>query len=144
MSAAYADLAVETIAAPDTALSGENGQVSWQVRNLGNAATDLVLWSDRIVLSRDLTPSADDIVLAGAITHARILEPGQSYLARATLTLPRDLQGDFYVLVDVNSARTVTENGLTGNNVGSSAALLRISLAPAADLSATDVTGPTQ
>ena len=96
------------------------------------------------MLSRDLTPSADDIVLAGAITHARILEPGQSCLARATLTLPRDLQGDFYVLVDVNSAHTVTENGLTGNNVGSSAALLRISLAPAADLSATDVTGPTQ
>ena len=96
------------------------------------------------MLSRDLTPSADDIVLAGAITHARILEPGQSCLARATLTLPRDLQGDFYVLVDVNSARTVTENGLTGNNVGSSAALLRISLAPAADLSATDVTGSTQ
>ena len=43
MSASYADLAVETIAAPDTALSGENVQVSWQVRNLGNSGTDLVL-----------------------------------------------------------------------------------------------------
>ena len=37
------EITVETIAAPDTALSGENGQVSWQVRNLGNSATDLVL-----------------------------------------------------------------------------------------------------
>ena len=43
VSAAYADLAVETIAAPDTALSGENVQVSWQVRNFGNSGTDLVL-----------------------------------------------------------------------------------------------------
>ena len=144
IAAAYADLAIESISAPNIALSGENVQVSWQVRNLGNAATDLVLWSDRVMLSRDLTPSADDIILAGAITHAGLLDAGQSYVGLATLTLPRDLQGDFYVLVDVNAARSVSENGRTGNNVGASAAPLKISLAPTADLTVANVTGSTQ
>ncbi|WP_051319435.1 CARDB domain-containing protein, partial [Chitinimonas koreensis] len=140
---AYADLAVGEVTVPAQALSGENVAVSWTVSNLGNVATDLALWNDRVILSKDRTPSVDDIVLSGSVTHAGVLAPGASYTARATLTLPRDLEGDYYLLVDANTNRGVAEGGQTGNNLGTSTATLRVGLAPVADLVASGVTGPT-
>ena len=74
--------------------------------------------------------------------HAGLLGPNETYTGRATLSLPRDLQGDFYVLVDTNTARTVTETGRTGNNVGASPAIVRIALSPSADLTVSNVSGP--
>ena len=139
----YADLTTVAITVPENALSGENILVTWVVSNNGNATTDLALWNDRVVLSRDTTLSADDIVLSGSVTHAGLLAPGQSYTGRATLTLPRDLSGDYYVVVDTNTNRSVTETGHTGNNSAPSIATLHIGLAPTPDLVVSDVAGPT-
>ncbi|QNM95072.1 CARDB domain-containing protein [Chitinimonas koreensis] len=143
LAEAYADLVVGAVTVPESALSGENVLVSWTVTNTGSATTDLALWNDRVVLSRDRTASADDIVLSGSVTHAGLLAPGASYIARATMTLPRDLAGDFYLLVDTNTNRTVDEKGRTANNLGASAATLHVGLAPTADLAVSGVTGPT-
>ncbi|HLF95978.1 MAG TPA: CARDB domain-containing protein, partial [Methylococcaceae bacterium] len=139
----YTDLAVSAVSAPAEALSGENVLVTWEVRNDGNATTDLAFWNDRVVLSRDTRLSADDLVLSGSVTHAGPLAPGQSYAGRATLSLPRDLNGDFYVIADTNTNRTVTETGRTGNNAAASVATLHVGLAPVPDLTVADVAGPT-
>ncbi|MDP1667162.1 MAG: CARDB domain-containing protein [Methylobacter sp.] len=138
----YADLTVVNVTAPESALSGENILITWEVNNNGNAKTDLALWNDRVVLSSDASLSNDDIILSGSITHAGQIAAGQGYLGKAILTLPRDLVGDYYVLVDTNTNRTVTENGYTANNVGVSITKLSVSLAPVADLTVSDVTGP--
>ncbi len=122
----YADLTVVNVSAPESALSGENILITWEVNNNGNAKTDLALWNDRVVLSSDTSLSSDDIILSGSITHAGQIASGQGYLGKATLTLPRDLVGDYYVLVDTNTNRTVTENGYTANNVGASIAKLSV------------------
>lgn len=142
LAAAYSDLNVLSVSGPTTAQSGENIQISWDVRNDGNATTDLALWNDRVVLSTDGTLSGDDIILAGSVTHAGLIGPGQGYTGRATVTLPRDLSGDYYIIVDTNTNRTVTELGRTGNNTRASTAVLRIGLAPCADLTVADVSGP--
>ena len=130
------------VTAPENALSGENILITWEVNNNGNAKTDLALWNDRVVLSSDASLSSDDIILSGSITHAGQIAAGQGYLGKAILTLPRDLVGDYYVLVDTNTNRSVTENGHTANNVGASVVKLSVSLAPVADLSVSDVSGP--
>jgi hypothetical protein len=140
--APYADLSVARVTAPENALSGENILVTWEVNNNGNAKTDLALWNDRVVLSRDTSPSADDIILSGSVTHTGQIGAGQGYLGKAILTLPRDLTGDYYVIVDTNTNRSMSENGNLANNVGVSAAKLSIDLAPVADLSMSDVNGP--
>ncbi|WP_277224425.1 CARDB domain-containing protein, partial [Pseudomonas indica] len=143
LAAAYADLRVVTLSAPALAQSGESILVTWEVKNEGNATTDLSLWNDRIVLSADpLLGGEDDIVLAGSVTHAGLLAAGQSYVGRATLTLPRDLSGAYYVLVDTNTNRTVTELGRTENNTLASATRLQVGLAPVPDLTVSAVTGP--
>jgi len=143
LAAAYADLNAISISAPETAQSGENILITWDVRNDGNATTDLALWNDRVVLSTDPAISGDDLILAGSVTHAGLLAPGQSYTGRATITLPRDLSGEYYVIVDTNHNRSVTELGRTGNNARASVAKLRVGLAPMPDLTVADVNGPT-
>jgi len=142
LQTSYADLTVVNVTAPESALSGENILISWEVSNNGNAKTDLALWNDRVVLSGDANLSGDDIILSGSITHAGQIAAGQGYLGKAILTLPRDLVGDYYILVDTNTNRTVTENGYTANNVGAGVAKLSVSLAPVADLAVSDVSGP--
>ena len=143
LAAAYADLNVLTLSMPETAQSGENILVTWEVRNDGNAITDLALWGDRVVLSTDpKLGDNDDIILAGSVTHAGLLAPGSRYIGRATITLPRDLNGEFYVIVASDINRSITELGRTGNNTRVSVAKLRVGLAPVADLTVSEVSGP--
>lgn len=142
LAAPYADLGVTAVTMPANANDGDNVQVTWQVSNSGNAPTDLALWNDSVVLSSDPIASADDIVLAGSVTHAGILAIGQSYTGRATITLPRGMTGTYYVIVRTNSNLTVTENGHTSNNVAASTGTINVTLAATADLTISDVTGP--
>ncbi|MFO1403439.1 MAG: CARDB domain-containing protein [Azonexus sp.] len=142
LATAYADLNLLEVTAPTLAKSGEDILVTWSVRNDGNATTNLALWNDKLVLSRDTTLSADDVILSGSITHSGLLSPGQGYTGRATMTLPRDLSGDYYVIVDTSTNRSVFEDGRIGNNSRASIVALHIDLAPVADLTVADVTGP--
>ncbi|HNL98807.1 MAG TPA: CARDB domain-containing protein, partial [Accumulibacter sp.] len=116
LATAFADLNVLEVSAPTLAQSGEDILITWTVRNDGNATTSLALWNDKLVLSRDSSLSADDIILSGSVTHSGLLSPGQSYTGRATMTLPRDLSGDFHLIVDTSTNRSVFEEGRTGNN----------------------------
>ncbi|WP_343123935.1 CARDB domain-containing protein [Xanthomonas arboricola] len=141
VTAAYADLGVSAVTVPASALSGENVKVTWLVTNTGNSPTDLALWNDRIVLARSPTPSVNDIVLAGSVVHTGVLGVNGSYTGTATVALPRDLVGTYYILVLTNLNNTVTELGRTGNNTAASAAM-QITLAPVANLVASAVTGP--
>ncbi|MBK6595660.1 MAG: hypothetical protein IPG23_24855 [Burkholderiales bacterium] len=77
LATAYADLNVLDITAPTLAQSGEDILITWTVRNDGNATTNLASWNDKLVLSRDSTLSADDIVLAGSVTHPDRFLPGK-------------------------------------------------------------------
>ena len=75
LATAYADLNLLEVTAPTLAKSGEDILVTWSVRNDGNATTNLALWNDKLVLSRDTTLSADDVILSGSITHSGLLSP---------------------------------------------------------------------
>ncbi|MEF8731692.1 MAG: CARDB domain-containing protein [Candidatus Accumulibacter meliphilus] len=136
------DLTVVSVDAPSMARSGEEVSISWQVRNLGNATTDRAQWNDRLVLSADTNVSSDDLVVAGSLVHSGALGPGEDYRGQATLILPRDLDGDYFVLVETNANRRVNEGGRNSNNSAASAAALAIRLTPTPDLTVSDVLGP--
>jgi hypothetical protein len=140
--APYADLVLDEVNVPRGARSGETIVVNWVVRNQGNVTTNRSSWSDRVVLSSDTTLSSDDLVLAGAVAHAGVLAAGQSTPGRATITLPRDLSGDYFVIVQSNAGRNVDEAGLTLNNTRASNDVLAISLTPTPDLTVAEVLGP--
>jgi hypothetical protein len=136
------DLSVIAVEAPAMARSGEEVSISWQVLNLGNATTNRTQWNDRILLSADTRVSSDDLVVAGSLAHSSALGPGQEYRGQATLILPRDLAGDYFVLVETNANRSVDEGGHASNNSAASATALSISLTPTPDLTVSDVRGP--
>ncbi|MBO3704008.1 MAG: hypothetical protein J5W83_15990, partial [Candidatus Accumulibacter sp.] len=136
-----ADLSVHVVDAPADARSGEGLSIAWEVVNLGNATTNGGQWNDRIVLSTDARLSSDDIV-AGSLVHSGALAAGQGYRGQATLNLPRDLEGDYFVIVESNADGSVNEGGRSSNNTAASAAAVRISLTPTPDLTISDVLGP--
>jgi subtilase family serine protease len=136
------DLSVIAVEAPAMARSGEEVSISWQVLNLGNATTNRTQWNDRILLSADTRVSSDDLVVAGSLAHSGALGPGQEYRGQVTLILPRDLAGDYFVLVETNANRSVDEGSHTSNNSAASATALSISLTPTPDLTVSDVRGP--
>ncbi|HAY08954.1 MAG TPA: hypothetical protein DCY18_03285, partial [Thauera sp.] len=125
------------------ALSGETVLVTWEVRNDGNATTNLALWNDRVVLSLDaVLGGSDDIVLAGAVTHAGLLAPGESYVGRAEITLPRDLNGEYHVIVVTDVNQSVNEEGRRTNNTLASTGKISVQLAAVPDLTVSAVEGP--
>src|SRR5262249_2134074 len=89
----FADLVVEAVSAPDSALAGDRIALSWRVRNVGIAVTDASTWTDRVVLSSDETLDATDLEL-GQVAHAGSLAVNANYVSTANLLLPHGLAGD--------------------------------------------------
>ncbi|MBS0640889.1 MAG: hypothetical protein JSS43_13510, partial [Proteobacteria bacterium] len=144
ITAPYADLTVEAVAAPTSARSGASVDIAWRVRNLGDAATDAGSggWIDRVVLAQGDTPGPNDIVLA-EVARTAALGANGTYTGKATVTIPDTVTGTFKVLVITDAAGAVYEKGLTSNNIGRTVAPMIIKAAPAPDLQVQSVSGPT-
>ncbi|HAY26610.1 MAG TPA: hypothetical protein DCY47_03685, partial [Candidatus Accumulibacter sp.] len=143
----YADLRPVSLRVPGTAWSGESIVVDWQVLNQGNAVTDRNEWNDRLLLSQDRLPSSDDIVLAAAVPHAGALSANDSYGGSSTVSLPRDLAGEYFVLLQVDVGGSVDEAAARDqrrleNNLLASSDRLRVELSPTPDLIPGDLTAP--
>ncbi|MDH4349648.1 MAG: hypothetical protein OEW56_00680, partial [Gemmatimonadota bacterium] len=141
LSSPSADLAVEVVTVPATAMSGTPIDVSWRVRNLGDAVTGAATWIDRIFLSADATFDAADALLQ-EVTREGVLQPGEHYTLVRPVTLPEGVDGNFHVLVVSDALGEVYEKGSTQNNVGVSLAQIAIARAPAPDLQVAGIVIP--
>ena len=102
----YGDLTAVIDAAPSESIIAGQIQVDWTVTNTTDAwsLTPASVWYDRIILSTDTTyGNADDRTLA-TVRHDGALDPGTSYSAHATVTLPSGSIGSKFLFVasDVN------------------------------------------
>jgi subtilase family serine protease len=138
----YADLVVEAVSAPATALSGDPIQVSWRVRNVGIAQTNASSWTDRLYLSSDGTFDGSDTLL-GSITRSGTLAVDASYTGTTTFTLPEGISGNFHVFAVADAVGQVFEKTFESNNTGRTITPIAVSLKPAPDLVVNSVTGPT-
>ena len=133
--------------------SGSPITFSWTVTNVGQAATNVTNWNDRVVLSSDSTyGNSDDIPLAlggnnGVFGHSGVLAPGQSYTASQTVTLPNGISGDYYIIIQTDSSNQVNENAIgrgDGTTVSTggpnSDGTITINLAPYPDLAVQGLT----
>ena len=97
------DLRVTDLLAPATApQSGQTVPVSWTVTNIGTRDTRQGGWMDRVYLSKDATLDSGDLFV-GVDLHAGVLATGSSYSKTMNITLPEGIQGNFYLLVFVDS-----------------------------------------
>ena len=100
------NLVVTDIDVPAEAWSGEPITIEFTVENTGSAPTAVPVWHDSILLSDDDQLDFSDpqhVFLADYwqrhVDNSAYLNPGESYLTQATFTVPRGMDGQFYVIV---------------------------------------------
>lgn len=132
-----ADLVIDTVFSPTNALSYQEINLSWRVKNRGANTTDASNWTDRVYLSSSdsLIPSQSTIL--GSFNRNGALRRDSSYLATAKLRLPRGVQGRYYLHVWTDYNDDVFEYTNNTNNLAKKT--LDIQLSPYPDLVITDV-----
>jgi subtilase family serine protease len=121
----YPNLVVDTVEGPAQVQAGETMQVHWVVRNTGPVATDVPLWSDRVYLSPlpYIVPGATTIL--GTFPNPAYLPAGQSYSTTREVTMPDDIAGDFYLIVQTDVNLQENEGGQESDNQRSSSTATR-------------------
>lgn len=112
----FPDLTITSLSAPAQAVSGSQITVSWRVENVGNRATRVSSWVDRVLLTRadgSVVQSLGDFPRSGA------LEDSAKYDRRVQVTLPPNLSGAFRILVRTDDNNQVIECGAENNNSAS-------------------------
>lgn len=135
----YPDLKVTSVRVPATAFAGQPINISWVVTNEGTAPTPAVSWRDALYLSQDQVLNESATRLGGA-DSPRSLGVGQSYTNSATVTIPTDKTGAFYVLVLADSGNVLFQHLGFNDSLGWNANALQITLPPPAKLQPGNVT----
>ncbi|MFN0052759.1 MAG: CARDB domain-containing protein [Planctomycetales bacterium] len=136
------DLQVTSLTVPVNGASGGTLAVAWTIANLGTGATNATSWTDTVWLSQDESLDSSDIKL-GPYSRASGLAPGASYSRAIDATLPVDLAGTYFVIVQTDSEDRVDEGAGESNNSRVSAPATSIALSPSPDLTVLSVTPPT-
>lgn len=108
-----ADLKVTELTLPDTLPAGGTVEISFRVENVGTRATREDSWVDRVYLSLDASLDEGDwlmsreaspgVIVRAENAHVGILNPGESYIAKVTVSLPFELEGEFNVIAAADS-----------------------------------------
>lgn len=136
----FPNLQVTLVTAPPVAFSGESFDVTWRVRNTGDAPTNAATWFDGLYLSTNGVVDGLDSFL-GQIQTPAFLNPGEAYEQTLTVTVPRGVQGPRFVLVLTDTSNRVFELGNENDNVAASSEL-DVQLTPPPDLQTTNVDAP--
>ncbi|MCL1475464.1 CARDB domain-containing protein [Argonema antarcticum] len=115
-----ADLVVDNLTASQTAIASQTINVSWTVRNQGNAATPNYYWSDYLYLSKDtiLDTSEDTLITSewfGDYNLYQPLAPGMPYTVQKDIKLPSVEAGQYYLLLATDGGKSLNEADETNN-----------------------------
>jgi len=137
-----ADLSPQAIQIPIQAVfSGGNLSLRWEVRNRGMVSTPAnAYWHDIVYLSKDNTLGADDFYIGYRINPSA-LAPGQVYTSSVDYTLPKNVEGEYFVIVATDGFNYLEETDENNNRVVSSAKV-KITLTPPPDLKVTTIVPP--
>jgi subtilase family serine protease len=133
------DLVVSAIATPIEGLSGQQIEVVWTVTNQGTGdATGA--WTDKVYLSTDASIGQDQIY--GTFPFTGTIKAGESVIRKQLLTLPNDLQGNYWVAVRTDADQQIYEHTNESNNSAITAQPINIRLSPFPNLQVSSVTAP--
>ncbi len=132
LTAPAADLLAEVITGPATALAGGDVTLTWRVVNTGEAAASGT-WSDALWLSPTPALSAQATLLA-EVPRTLPLAPDEGYTGQASVTLPADMDGDLFFVLETDTGQVVFEAGRRDNNLVASPLPVTVALPTAANL----------
>ena len=122
------------------ALSEDTLLVSWRVENTGLAAPNSTVWSDAVYLSTNAVWSTNSVLL-GINQNPSSPAPGAFYTNTLAVTLPAEIQGNFFVHVVADAADQVIESSEVNNSLAATNTL-QITLRPVPDLAVVSVATP--
>lgn len=130
------DFFVSGVKSPAEAMGGQPLQVTWNLFNVGNAASDPG-WHHTLWLARDTAGSGAEFVAALPFTDS--LAAGQSLSITGAVIIPPASSGDRYFLVRADGSNVVSELN-EANNSAVAAAKIHIT---SGDLVLREVSAPT-
>ncbi|HET9129437.1 MAG TPA: CARDB domain-containing protein, partial [Terriglobia bacterium] len=138
------DLQVQTMTAPDTVTAGSTAAVSFTVVNRGPVATSTPHWVDRVYLSLDNKPGADDILLA-TVDNGSALDKDEAYTSTtSSAIIPERFRGHGYFLVIADADGAVDEYPAVNENNNYAVKEVFVQAQPLADLVTSAVIVPVQ
>ena len=109
------DLDVAAVNVPPELVIGQAVEITYSVRNAGNAAVTGATWTDAIYLSRDPDLDTGDTHLA-FVQVAHELGAGETYQGTMTVTLPPTMEeGAYYLILSVDDEWEVLERHQLNN-----------------------------
>ncbi|MFM6436862.1 MAG: Calx-beta domain-containing protein, partial [Microcystis panniformis] len=127
------DLQVTQVNADNTGNSGQPISVTWTVSNEGFGATGGTSWTDKVYLSADTIWQGSDTLL-GTFTHYGRLESVTDYTRTESVTLPQNIQGNYYLIVRTDTENAIyeyTENyDAESNNINYDPTPIKVTLIP--------------
>lgn len=133
------DLVVKQVTIPAAAPAGGRLTMSWYVENAGGAATNKHNWRDDVYLSPTPVWNKQTAIPLATISRLVGLNAGEGYTAEWSFNLPRNIAGNYYVIVKADAVNNVYEHQAEDNNEGHSAQPLLIT---APDLIVSNITTP--
>jgi hypothetical protein len=124
------DLEIASATLPATAVAGHSFTFSYTVTNAGAGDTPNYSWTDAVYLSPTAAFDASTAIRLTTQFHQGGLVKGASYTNTATISVPGELEGPYYLLIDTDSGAAVFELD-KANNWGASPTTMQISLQPA-------------
>ena len=97
-------LQVSFVNVPPTTFAGQSITVNWGVTNAGNGGTGTQHWHDRVWLSANGQIDIDATVL-GEVANPTFLNPGDAYISSFTATLPINVQGSYYIVIQTDDGQ---------------------------------------
>ncbi len=107
------DLQVTNITAPATAFFDQEIQVQWTVSNNGTGPTNAANWQDDVYLGVNQT--LNGATRLATLSNISFLNAGESYIATATVRIPRGASGSYYVIVKTDKDNLVNEENENNN-----------------------------
>ncbi|MEQ8785303.1 MAG: CARDB domain-containing protein [Pirellulaceae bacterium] len=135
------NLQVASVTAPPAAFSDQEVVVSWVVENTGDAPTSAAIWYDSVYLSNDPQFNPFDDQFLGNAKNPGYLAPGDSYANSLSITLPRGIDGDYYLIVRADVTNYVVEINGENDNTGAGGPI-DVQLTPPPDLTVSSVLAP--
>ena len=107
------DLQVTNITGPTTVFFDQQIQVQWTVSNTGAGPTNAANWQDDLYLGVNQTLVG--AVRLSTLSNVSFLNAGESYIATATVRIPRGSSGSYYLIVKTDKDGLVNEENETNN-----------------------------
>ncbi len=134
----FPDLTVAGPVVPETAYSGQNLNISFQVTNAGVGGTNFSSWEDEVFLSATPDFNSATAIRLGSFGQVSDLAAGAAYTRYGSLWLEHEFEGEYYVFVRTDAKGSILEMD-ESNNMARSANPVTILVSPYPDLLVRDV-----